>query len=250
MNHNGEEWPEWKGIKQTFCLQVLSWLWTFTNLSAMIFFGQHLAPFWTFRSFWELLDPRGGSHGKQQLHVMGVFFVLPGAAGLCGHAPGSLGESPKETSTSEEVWSNDGMQLGQRFAAELADFIQKSRFNWPQLICKSGELNKIKLHMGHHGPQNHQQFPTRVQPAHPVAAFYFDPGEKCSVDLMHSLVPHAALPEYRFRGMHLKMSAVHAACLRSFGNWLSFWSNYICIVAATPLSKWLLKCNTQDHSTV
>ena len=35
------------------------------------------------------------------------------------------------------------------------------------------------------------------------------PGEKCSVDLMHSLVPHAALPDYRFRGMHLKMSAVH-----------------------------------------
>eukprot|EP00435_Cladocopium_sp_Y103_P042805 s1431_g11.t3 len=34
-------------------------------------------------------------------------------------------------------------------------------------------------------------------------------GEKCSVDLMHSLVPHAALPDYRFRGMHLKMSAVH-----------------------------------------
>lgn len=33
--------------------------------------------------------------------------------------------------------------------------------------------------------------------------------EKCSVDLMHSLVPHAALPDYRFRGMHLKMSAVH-----------------------------------------
>ena len=29
------------------------------------------------------------------------------------------------------------------------------------------------------------------------------------MDLMHSLVPHAALPDYRFRGMHLKMSAVH-----------------------------------------
>ena len=33
--------------------------------------------------------------------------------------------------------------------------------------------------------------------------------ENCSVDLAHSLVPEATLPEYRFRGMRLKMSAIH-----------------------------------------
>jgi len=33
--------------------------------------------------------------------------------------------------------------------------------------------------------------------------------ERCSVELVHSVVPDAIVPEYRFRGMHLKMSSIH-----------------------------------------
>ncbi|CAE7433358.1 WBC30 [Symbiodinium sp. CCMP2592] len=33
--------------------------------------------------------------------------------------------------------------------------------------------------------------------------------ERCSVELVHSVVPDATVPDYRFRGMHLKMSSIH-----------------------------------------
>ena len=33
--------------------------------------------------------------------------------------------------------------------------------------------------------------------------------EHCSVELVQSMVPEVSVPEYRFRGMHLKMSSIH-----------------------------------------
>lgn len=76
-------------------------------------------------------------------------------------------------------------------------------------------------------------------------------GEKCSVDLMHSLVPHAALPDYRFRGMHLKMSAVHVpgghqwdgVCwLLEIWNWLTFVA-----VSCQSLSTAVVGCTRQAY---
>ena len=33
--------------------------------------------------------------------------------------------------------------------------------------------------------------------------------ERCSVELVRDMVPDVSVPEYRFRGMHLKMSSIH-----------------------------------------